>query len=175
MPLHVADAPRAWLPEGLAVDRAGSLYVADAGAHAIERITPDGRLRTIARLKVTGDTPEPALLSSDAAGALYTVVEGTAVKIAPNGTVNIYAQSGLLSMTAIAGTSGSPDGSIYAAENDMPQPLFVARGDGIFTSVGGTGAPAMHCDLPSSAGDPAPRALPTVTRISSVAHAAPSH
>jgi hypothetical protein len=149
-PLSIVNAPRAWLPEALASDAAGNLYVADAGSHAVERIDSKGNVRTIARLRVAGDVREPTLLSRDAAGALYTVANGAVFKIGPNGNSDTYAQSGLLAITAVAGILEAHHQSIYAVENDMPQPLFVAHEDGIFTSVGGTAGGAMHCDLPRS-------------------------
>lgn len=41
-------------PQGLALDAAGNLYVADTGNHCIRRVTPDGRISTIAGLGERG-------------------------------------------------------------------------------------------------------------------------
>ena len=35
-------------PNGLAIDAAGNLYVADSGNHCLRRVTPDGRVSTMA-------------------------------------------------------------------------------------------------------------------------------
>lgn len=55
---------------GVAVDRAGNLYVADTGNHAIRKVTPDGVVTTLAGYASTAD--ERGSLAggyADAAGA----------------------------------------------------------------------------------------------------------
>lgn len=43
-----ADQARFWNPAGIAVDASGVVYVADTGNHCLRRITPDGRVTTLA-------------------------------------------------------------------------------------------------------------------------------
>ncbi len=47
-------------PSGLAIDRGGTLYVADTGNNAIRRITPDGLVSTLAGDGTAGDQDGPA-------------------------------------------------------------------------------------------------------------------
>jgi len=52
-------------PSALAIDAAGTLYVADTGNHAIRRVTPDGRVTTIA------GRGEPGLADGPGASARF--------------------------------------------------------------------------------------------------------
>jgi sugar lactone lactonase YvrE len=74
------------LPKGLVLDREGTLYVADSGNQTIRRITPDGRVSTLAgrhgkRGSVDGQGrsarfDSPASIAIDSTGTLY-VTNGT--------------------------------------------------------------------------------------------------
>ncbi|HZQ38905.1 MAG TPA: protein kinase [Dehalococcoidia bacterium] len=86
-------------PEGLAVDGAGNLYVADLRNNRIRKIAPDGTVSTFAgsgaegRLDRKGTESQfssPQSLTSDAVGNLYVADNlGYVVrKIAPDGTVS---------------------------------------------------------------------------------------
>lgn len=54
-------------PSGVAIDRAGFIYVADAGNAAIKRVSPSGETVTVARLP--GGTPTDVAVGTD--GTLY--------------------------------------------------------------------------------------------------------
>ncbi len=79
-----ADGPAAQAafhtPSGLALDAAGTLYIADTGNHAIRTLSPDGQVRTLAGTGEAGDRDGPALqaqfhaplgVAVDAAGNVY--------------------------------------------------------------------------------------------------------
>lgn len=72
-------------PRSIALDRAGDLYVADMGNHAIRQITPQGVVST-----VTG-TGAPGYADGPAFGAQFRVPEGVAVD--PDGNL-IVADTG---------------------------------------------------------------------------------
>jgi DNA-binding beta-propeller fold protein YncE len=104
-------------PSGLAVDSAGLLYVADAGAHAIRAVSHDGAVTTIAgRLNFSGndaahlDTPRGLALAA-ADDALYIADSGNHLirKIEPGA-----APGDGFTMTTIAGVPGEP------GDNDGP-------------------------------------------------------
>ena len=69
-------------PEGLAIDLAGNLYLADRSAHGIRRVTPDGTVTTVAGMGTAGYAGDggpaseallrrPCDVASDLAGNLY--------------------------------------------------------------------------------------------------------
>ena len=74
-------AARFWLPRGIALDKAGNIYVADGQNDTIRRVTPDGTVSTIAGSPVhTGSTDgigtsaafgSPWGVTVDSAGIVY--------------------------------------------------------------------------------------------------------
>jgi sugar lactone lactonase YvrE len=92
---------------GLAVDTSGSLYIADSANSRIRKVTPDGKISTMAGKGVQGDSGdggrataasiwEPRGLAVDAAGNLYFADYGAnrVRKIAPDGTISAFAGTG---------------------------------------------------------------------------------
>ncbi|QIL72439.1 IPTL-CTERM sorting domain-containing protein [Diaphorobacter sp. HDW4B] len=59
-------------PDGMAMDAAGNLYIADSGNDRVRKVAPDGVITTIAGAGVAGLTlTSPGLLFLDGKGALY--------------------------------------------------------------------------------------------------------
>jgi DNA-binding beta-propeller fold protein YncE len=124
---------RFWNPSGLALDQRGFLYVADSGNHCLRRLSPDGRVATVAGAPgppdATGlpsggyrDGPaaaarfrSPAGLAFDAAGNLYIADVGNHClrRLSPQGQV-----------TTVAGQPGEKDatGRPAGAFADGPGP-----------------------------------------------------
>jgi sugar lactone lactonase YvrE len=118
------NAARFSSPNGIAVDAAGNLYVADRGNHSIRRITPAGVVTTFAGVNGTSgavDGPAatarfnaPANLAFGRDDHLYVTDSGNHAvrRIAPDGTVSTFAGT--------LGTSGTADGSGSAARFNSP-------------------------------------------------------
>jgi sugar lactone lactonase YvrE len=79
-----ADQARLYSPSGLAVDKAGYLYIADSGNHRIRRVTPTGTISTVVGSGRRGKRTEvrslleaeldfPGPLAFDRNGYLYIV------------------------------------------------------------------------------------------------------
>jgi NHL repeat len=115
-------------PEGIAVDGAGNVYVADRENDTIRKITPSGVVTTLAgAATMQGSTDGtgaaarfslPAGIAVDGAGNIYVTEIGnlTIRKITPAGVVTTVAGA--------AGQFGSADGTGTAAR--FAQPLSVA-------------------------------------------------
>ena len=106
------------LPAGIACDAAGSLYVADSGNHTVRKITPAGKVTTVAGKSGSFGSADgsgvvarfyfPQGIACDAAGYLYvTDANGTIRKITPAGKVTTLAGQ--------AGSHGIADGRGAAA------------------------------------------------------------
>lgn len=129
------------LPQGVAVDKSGHLYVADYGNCKIRKITPDGTVTSLAG-SLTGDfglrdgTGSEALFrhpsgpSLDAAGNIYVADQGNSAirKITPAGVVT----------TVAGGQTGYADGIGSSAKFNQPTGVAVDINTG-FVYVADTG------------------------------------
>jgi sugar lactone lactonase YvrE len=129
-------------PQGLAVDGAGNLYVADTGNYTIRKITPAGVVTTLAGSAGTSGTndgtgssarfyePEGVAVTSD--GSLIYVADTwnhTIRQITPGGVVTTLAGT--------AGSSGTNDGTGGSAQFNQPTGLAVDGAGNVY--VGDTG------------------------------------
>lgn len=99
----IASQARFFVPEGIAVDRTGTLYVADRRNSTIRKITPEGVVSTLAGAPGEGGSQDgvgsaarfesPTAVTVDANGNLYVADSGdnTIRKVTPDGVVTTVA------------------------------------------------------------------------------------
>ncbi len=117
-------------PEGLAIDGANNLYVANYGNHTIRKITSAGAVTTVAGLAGTSGIADgtgtaarfsnPVGITSDAAGTLY-------VADSSNNIVRKITQAGVVTTLAgsTTGIAGSTNGTGSAAKFSLPYGIKV--------------------------------------------------
>jgi uncharacterized repeat protein (TIGR03803 family) len=154
-------------PEGLALDIAGNLYIADAGNSTIRKVTPAGVVTTFAgaagQVGITNGTgtnarfSEPCALCFDPAGNLIVADRGNHMirKITPAGVVTTLAGK--------ADAAGHKEGSGIAAQFDTPsgitydpvlKALFVADSlNRVIRKVTLTGAVTTYAGSPRVEGE----------------------
>src|SRR3569623_798458 len=120
-------AARFRYPEGLTIDRAGNLFVADRGNHAIRKITPDGAVTTIAGISGQSGSADGAVADArftspsanmvDANGILYIT------DMADHTVRKIVAGSSVTTIAGAAPRTGSADGAGSAALFNAPTGL----------------------------------------------------
>lgn len=124
------------LPEALAVDAAGNVYVVDNGNDLIRKVTPAGQVSTFAGSGQPGKSDgtgaaasfnSPFGIAIDANGNLYVSDSGNNLirKITPGGAVSTIAGSG--SRSATDGTGG-------AASFNTPAGIAVDKSGNIFVA-----------------------------------------
>jgi len=109
-----ASAARFYGPKGVAVDGAGTVYVADTNNNAIRKITPTGVVTTLAGAGTGAQFDYPFGVAVDGAGNVYVAdtLNDTIRKITPAGVVTTLAGA--------AGQIGSADGTGSAAQFYYP-------------------------------------------------------
>ena len=149
-------------PEGLAVDAAGNLFIADSGNQMIEKVTPDGTLSIIAGSGAfDAPTPGPATSSGfkypygvtpDSSGNVYIAdfINCVVEKVSPDGTLSVVAGTGRLGATTPGPATSSdlnlpidvavsPSGTLYISDyNNVQIDTVMAR----VTSVAISNLPA---------------------------------
>jgi len=124
-------------PFGVAVDAAGSLYIADNGASVIRKVSPSGIITTVAgngTSAFSGDggpasaasLVRPCGVAVDAAGSLYIADCGPSVirKVNPSGTISTVAGNGTAAFSgdggaATAASLSNPTGVAADAAGDL--------------------------------------------------------
>ena len=111
-------------PQGVAVDSAGNVYVADTGSFTIRKVTPGGVVTTLAGLAGSPGSADgsggaahfngPHGAAADSAGNVYVAdtYNSTIRKVTPGGVVTTLA--------GLAGTSGTNDGTASASRFNGP-------------------------------------------------------
>ncbi len=132
------DGTNAWFnaPQGVALDSAGNIYVADTGNSIIRVITPGGMVSTLA-----GTAGNPGSADGTGGAAQFDAPEGIAVDgtnifVADtlNHTIREVTSSGVVTTFAgTAGNFGSADGT-NGAEFDGPTGMAVDNSGNLFVS-----------------------------------------
>jgi sugar lactone lactonase YvrE len=139
------DAARFRQPQGLAVDPAGNVYVADMGNHTIRKIGPDRTVSTVAGLAEASGSADgvgsnarfglPQGVTIGTLGNVFVADTSNSIirKIAPDGTVSTLA--------GLAGVSGSIDGTGSAARFNRPSGIIADAAGNLYVGdyAGGLG------------------------------------
>jgi sugar lactone lactonase YvrE len=116
-------------PSGVAVDRAGNLYIADPQNQVIEKVTPSGVLSVVAGVVGQSGAPAPgAATSSDLDDPVGVAVDGAGnlyVADYDNADVEKVTPAGTLSVVAGDGQSGTPTPG-PATSSGLSGPVAVA-------------------------------------------------
>jgi trimeric autotransporter adhesin len=160
-------------PQGVAVDPAGNVYIADSLAQVVRKVNPGGVITTVAgnpRVTSLGDggpatsagLNAPTGVALDGAGNLYIAdsqnnrirkvdaVSGLITTVAGNGTVstslgdgNSATQASLKNPTDVA---VDPAGNLYIADQLNGRIRRVDAGTGLITTVAGGGSSGSGTD-----------------------------
>ena len=128
-------------PQGVAVDSAGNVYIADTGNNAIRRVNTSGMITTVAGSGLPGYSGDgglatraqlgnPFAVAVDASGSLFiTDLSGRVRKVLPDGTILTIAGAGPVgyagdggaatsaNLNRPAGIAVSATGSVYVADS----------------------------------------------------------
>ncbi|HLY18169.1 MAG TPA: SMP-30/gluconolactonase/LRE family protein [Bryobacteraceae bacterium] len=145
------------LPQGVAADGAGNVYIADTSHNRVIRVDPAGNIHTVAGTGTPGELYAPTGLALDAAGNIY-------IADTQNHSVRMLNPAGVMSTIAGTGAGGfsgdgasaaaaelsfpsavvvDPSGDIYIADTGNHRVRLVTP-DGNINTIAGTGNPAYN-------------------------------
>jgi uncharacterized protein (TIGR03437 family) len=151
-------------PAGIAVDSAGSLYIADFANNCIRKVT-NGVITTVAGNGTRGFSGDggpaasaelnlPAGVAVDSAGNLY-IADSARIRKVTNGVITTIAGNGIWGFSGDNGPAASAQVSDYGIALDSAGNLYIADGsthrvrkilNGVITTVAGDGVPGFSGD-----------------------------
>jgi uncharacterized protein (TIGR03437 family) len=166
----LAVAAQVAQPEGIVVDPAGNLYIADAANHRVRKVTPAGAISTVAgngHPGFSGDNGpasaaqlnQPYDLALDAAGNLYIAdygnqrvraigADGNITTVAGDGLSGVFGDGGPATGALLLGPRNlatDAAGNLYISDFDGHRVRRVAP-DGTIGTVAGTGVAGFGGD-----------------------------
>jgi hypothetical protein len=125
-------------PNGVTVDSAGNIYVADSGNDEIRKITPDGVVTTMAGAAGSSGSVDAAASAARFASPSNLAVDGAGnvyVADTANQTIRMVTPAGVVTTLAgMAGTTGHLDATGTAAQFNSPDDVAIDAAGNVYVA-----------------------------------------